>query len=412
MNVGFISTRLAGNDGVSLETMKWVHICERLGHNVFYCAGELEQGGPEGMLIPEIHFATEENMWIREHAYKNTTPPEGFFEKIESIRSHITPRIKQFISDYKIDILIPQNIFAVPLQIPLALAVTDIIKETGIPTISHNHDYYWERDCYEPNCVQDILDSVFPPKLPSIYHVCINSIAQKALKERRKIDSVVIPNVFDFATPAPTFDEYNADFRSAIGLADDDIFILAPVRVIRRKGLELAIEVLGKIGNPKYKFILSHGDDVNKEYLSELEQKAKEHNVDMRFIHEHIGSYRQTRDGKKVYILWDAYLYCDFVMYPSIYEGFGNALLETVYFKKPMLVNNYIVYKDDIAPLGFDFVEIDGQNFGDAMEKVVRSIDDKEYCAKVVEKNYTIAQNNFSYKNLEEMMRTAIEKVK
>ena len=30
--IGFISTRFAGTDGVSLETQKWATIFERLGH--------------------------------------------------------------------------------------------------------------------------------------------------------------------------------------------------------------------------------------------------------------------------------------------------------------------------------------------------------------------------------------------
>ena len=42
MNVGFISTRLAGTDGVTLETVKWARICRDLGHNTFFCAGQLD----------------------------------------------------------------------------------------------------------------------------------------------------------------------------------------------------------------------------------------------------------------------------------------------------------------------------------------------------------------------------------
>jgi len=29
----------------------------------------------------------------------------------------------------------------------------------------------------------------------------------------------------------------------------------------------------------------------------------------------------------------------DFITYPSLYEGFGNAFLEAVYFSKPILIN-------------------------------------------------------------------------
>ena len=42
MNIGVIATRLAGTDGVSLESAKLVKIAEQFGHTVFYCAGELD----------------------------------------------------------------------------------------------------------------------------------------------------------------------------------------------------------------------------------------------------------------------------------------------------------------------------------------------------------------------------------
>ena len=71
MNIGFVSGRLAGTDGVSLEAAKWADVLERMGHRVYYCAGELEEGGPPGMLVPEMYFHTEEADWIVEHAVEN-----------------------------------------------------------------------------------------------------------------------------------------------------------------------------------------------------------------------------------------------------------------------------------------------------------------------------------------------------
>ena len=72
MNIGFISFRLAGTDGVSLETHKWAQVLEALGHKTFYCAGELEEGGPPGLLVPEMYFHTEEADWIVDQAYGTT----------------------------------------------------------------------------------------------------------------------------------------------------------------------------------------------------------------------------------------------------------------------------------------------------------------------------------------------------
>jgi len=42
-NIGFISTRIAGTDGVSLEIEKWATVLERNGFNCYYFAGELDR---------------------------------------------------------------------------------------------------------------------------------------------------------------------------------------------------------------------------------------------------------------------------------------------------------------------------------------------------------------------------------
>jgi glycosyltransferase involved in cell wall biosynthesis len=396
MNIGFISTRLAGNDGVSLETTKWAAATRRLGHEVFYCAGELESDGPPGMLVPEMHFTTSENMWIRSQAYGNTEPHPELMTRIERLRARLKTSIETFLAGHKIDLIVPQNIFAIPLQIPLALALTDVVAETNIPTVAHHHDFYWERDFYEPNCVQHILDQAFPPDLPSIRHVVINSLAQRSVKNRRGLESVVVPNVFDFATPPPGIDEFNADLRAAIGLTRKDVFILQPVRIIPRKGIELAVELVERLGDPRCKLVLTHGDDVDHDYLHQLEAQAQRTNVDLRLISDRISTDREIKDGQKTYVLWDAYVHADFVTYPSLYEGFGNALLEAVYFRKPMLVNRYPVYAADIGPLGFEFVEIDGQVTDDAVAKVEQVLADPVLSQRMVERNYQLGVQHFS----------------
>jgi hypothetical protein len=57
--------------------------------------------------------------------------------------------------------------------------------------------------------------------------------------------------------------------------------------------------------------------------------------------------------GRKIYTLADVYPHADLVTYPSLYEGFGNAFLEAIYYRKPVVVNMYTVYARDIDPLGF-----------------------------------------------------------
>jgi hypothetical protein len=43
MKLGFVSTRFAGTDGVSLEAMKWAEVLEEDGHEVFWFSGRSDR---------------------------------------------------------------------------------------------------------------------------------------------------------------------------------------------------------------------------------------------------------------------------------------------------------------------------------------------------------------------------------
>jgi len=55
-HVGFISTRIAGTDGVSLELEKWANVFEDFGLTCFYFAGELDRPPERSYLVEEAHF--------------------------------------------------------------------------------------------------------------------------------------------------------------------------------------------------------------------------------------------------------------------------------------------------------------------------------------------------------------------
>ena len=83
--------------------------------------------------------------------------------------------------------------------------------------------------------------------------------------------------------------------------------------------------------------------------------------------------------------------------YPSTFEGFGNAFLEAVYFRKPIVVNAYSIYTKDIKPKGFSVIEIDGYVTSDAVEKAKVVLDNQEFRRQMVEHNYELGLKYFSY---------------
>jgi glycosyltransferase involved in cell wall biosynthesis len=418
MNIGFVSTRLAGTDGVSLETAKLVTILRGIGHQPFFCAGELDPTSPPGMVVPEMHFAHPETKRIQRKAFPPSRQPAAapdpgdLREHISAAADELKGALATFVDRFAIDILFPQNALAIPMHIPLGVALTEFIAETGIPTIAHHHDLYWERARFATTVVPDILARCFPPDLPSVRHVVISSLAQESLLRRRGISAWLLPNVHDFETPPPAPDSFSGDLRQMIELTPDDRLILQPTRVVPRKGIELAIETVRRLGDPGCKLVITHhAGDEGMGYLYHLQDMAKRAGVDLRYVADEFDASRHVApDGAKTYSLADAYLHADFATYPSLIEGFGNALLETVYFRLPALVNRYPVYTADIGPMGFDFVEIEGEVTDEAVARVRRLLDDAEERQAMVERNFALALEHFSYSvagaRLQEIMAT------
>ena len=54
--IGFVSTRLAGTDGVSLEVEKWARVLDQMGYACYFFAGESNWPASRSYVVPEAHF--------------------------------------------------------------------------------------------------------------------------------------------------------------------------------------------------------------------------------------------------------------------------------------------------------------------------------------------------------------------
>jgi glycosyltransferase involved in cell wall biosynthesis len=410
-NVGFVSTRLNGTDGVSLETAKWVEVFEERRFTCHYFAGELDFPSERSFLSPEAHFRHPAIDEISRSVYGVDERGRYLTDQIQTIKNKIKDDLYEFIEKYEIELLVIENALAIPMNIPLGLAITEVLSEIHLPAIAHHHDFYWERQRFLTNAISDYLRMAFPPHLPRIEHVVISSAAGDQLSLRTGISSHLIPNVMDFETPPPGIDDYNQDVRHALGIEKDELLILQPTRVVKRKGIEHAIELVHRLGR-KAKLVISHASgDEGYQYENRIREYSKLMKVDTLFVSDIINDNRGTTpDGRKIYTLQDIYPHADLVTYPSNYEGFGNAFLEAIYFKKPIVVNTYSIYAIDIKPKGFSVIEIDGYVTDEAVKDTLRVLDDPKLCERLVQHNYEIATNYYSYNILNKELSSLIVK--
>lgn len=447
MNIALCHYRVGETDGVSLEMDKWKKVLKNMGHKVYFIAGST--GTSDGYVIPEMNYRFEEDLKIERNAYLKLEEYQDEDELIKAIKKltlKIEEGLKKILIENKIDLIVPNNILSIGRSIPTAMAFTNIIKELGIRCIGHHHDFYWERDNFsQPTCnfVRKVLEKYYPPKDDLISHVVINNIVQKELKVRRSLDSVVIPNVFDFDEKLWDVDNYNKDFRERLGIKDNDILMLQATRVTNRKAIELAIDVVGEIQKEENRKILEevklyNGQTFNRnsrivlvlagmietadDYVERLKNRAKESNVELLFVNNLVEHSRCVKNSNKIYSLWDTYVFADIITYPSIQEGWGNQFLEGLFAKKPMLVFEYDVYKEDIKEKGFkvislgDKYELDKYGLAKvskgvikrAAEECIKLLIDKDYREKMVEENFQSGKKHFSLESLEERLKSIV----
>ncbi len=409
-NIGFVSTRFKGTDGVSLETEKWAKILKRMGYQDFYFAGLCDRDPERSMVVPEAHFEHPTIVDIQNRCFKVYKRTSELTGEIHSVRRRLKAALYRFVKKFNIDLIIAENCLAIPMNIPLGLALTEFIAETGIPTIAHHHDFYWERPRFYVNAVSDLLRMAFPPTLPSIQHVVINSEADRELSYRTGLSPIVIPNVLDFRKEPPGINHYNSDVREAFGLKEDDIFIMQPTRVVARKGIEHTIEVVSRLKNPKAKLVITHSTtDEGDAYEKRIRSYAEHLGVPLIIKPEIIGDKRgRLPDGRKIYTLWDVYPHADLITYPSTYEGFGNAFIEAIYFRKPILVNRYSIYVMDIKPLGFDVIEMEGYVTDSVIEEIKAILKNPDSYKPRAEKNFQLAKRFFSYEVVRRKLRSIL----
>lgn len=443
MRIALCHYRIGETDGVSLEMDKWKEILEAMGHEVFMIAGSA--GTTEGYVIPELSYRYEEDLRIERNAYVEFweyANESELMAAIEKAAARLEARLTRIFQALQIELVIPNNIFSIGRSLSTALALQRTIEKLDLPVICHHHDFHWERENFSnPTCqgVADLLESLYPPIGQRYRHVVINHIAQESLKKRKGLDSLVVPNVFDFEGALWKKDDYNADFKENLGLREQDLVFLQATRVTNRKAIELAIDQIavlnqasirrkwigktlydGRVFQNDTELVLLLPGMIESEdgYEKRLADRAEQKGVTLHWVGEWVDHSRTHTEKHKVYSLWDAYVFADFITYPSIWEGWGNQFLEAVFAKKPILIFEYAVYKTDIKSAGFEVFSLgdayqtdeEGMAFiqpsiyEKTAEKILACLTDRQVYDQMGEHNFQVGLRTFSHTNLQELL--------
>jgi glycosyltransferase involved in cell wall biosynthesis len=302
----FVSYRLGGTDGVSIEAAKWAGALTKLGFEPRRVAGEvLRDVTPEDLVVP----------WLALDPPSDGASPD--------------PAALARVLDAA-DLVVVENVCSLPLNREAARACADALDRTRARVVLHHHDLPWQR--WETADVADL-----PPLVPGALHVAINRRSRDELAARG-IEAVVITNAFDVDAAPGDRDGTRASF----GFGTADVVALQPARAIPRKNVPDALEYaerLDPLVRPGRVLFWLTGP-AEDGYAAELDRLLAGARVPVT-----LGLGPSPAD---------AYAAADVVVFPSTVEGFGNPVIESVVARRPLVVGAYPVL-DEILAHGFEF---------------------------------------------------------
>jgi glycosyltransferase involved in cell wall biosynthesis len=288
-----VSFRLGGQDGVSIVAVSWQHTLTELGFSVRTVAGD----GDADRILPGL-------------ALDAAVPVD---------RAELTDAL------HGTDLVVAENILTIPLNVPVSLALADVLR--GRPVIVHHHDPPWQR-------VRFAHVTSLPLDDPAWRHVTVNQLTARQFR-RRGITATTIPNAFD--TDAPPGDR--EAMRERLGVGPDERLALHPVRAIARKDVPTALRLATAVGATYW--LAGPAEEGYAPTLDRLLAGARK---------------RVLRTGFTS--IPDAYAAADAVLFPSLWEGFGMPPLEAAVHRRPVAVGRYPV-AEELRALGFRWLPTD-----------------------------------------------------
>lgn len=434
MEIALLHYRGGLMDGVSLEMEKWKKVLERMGHTVDIVAGNDNSG--VDVCINQIGFDTKEHKLINKNAFEKLTDftEDELINFIKIKSDEVLEAFEKKLNKY--NVIIPNNIWSLGAYLPAAIGLkkyADLHPEKEF--IAHHHDFWWEREYFlntELEKIKELLIKYCPPAGNNIKHMVINTIAKEELYKRKKVSSMVVPNVMDFYNPIKIDNELNKKIRKQFDISPGSIVFLQATRITRRKAIELAIDLIEKF-NLKVKkyeglnlyngekfdgnvYLAFSGMCEDDKYRDELYEKAKKLNVEI------IDMYNSVEKG--IWSFWDLYSISDIITYPSILEGWGNQLLEAIIVKKPVILFEYEIFLSDIKSSGLEYinlgnkytknknlVEITDEVLERAAAESIEILFDKKKYYDIVNKNFEIGEKNFSFETLEKIIEKILPEI-
>jgi len=408
--IAIISSRIKTLDDSSIEAENWINKYVTLGYKVHLISGKFGEPVDLPYLeIPELDFKYSAIRGVKKIMFENELDKIGHKATrilLNSLVNRIYPKLKDYVIKNKIDILVIENVLGNLTNPAANIAITKLIKDTKLPTISRYFSFFWNKPYFKNNNNFAALKKSNPPQLKNIVHVVCSQSAKKEL-ESRGIKAQIIPLTLD-GDKLQIKDEYNEDFREHFGIKEDQLIFLHPTRINRQKGIERSIKIVKEINDitKKDNILMITGAPVyfSGNYFEEVMRKINKMNINTILVHDSIFTSRHQNKERKFYSINDAVLNSDMILFSTeSEEDIGLPVLYGMAYKKPIFVK-----KDSIAKEILDkhpsFVFLEDKITAETISDIYEILQNKEKRTEVTEHNYKIFLENFTTEELDEKL--------
>jgi mannosylglucosylglycerate synthase len=331
--------------GVEHIIYQHARLLESRGFSVTLVAGRNEGAALPVTVIPEIDAAREDSATLEAQLAAGAVPP-AFWEA----RNRILDALLRLAGSA--DRVLVHNAFTLHFSLPLTAALwTLAVRAPAGKYLAWSHDLSWTNPLYQPTMHPGYPWNLLRLPAPGVRYVTVSDARRHELGrlwEGLGVPVVTIPNGID----VPTFLRLSPRIRDLyheLRLAERDAVLLLPVRITRRKNIELAIrataelrdrglDVLFLVSGP----VAQHHPGRSATYLTELKALRDELGLGrrVRFLADEMGTNFDVEEVAHLYTL------ADLLLFPSEQEGFGLPIVEAALARVPAVLTDIPIFRE------------------------------------------------------------------